>query len=205
MTVIDGPDFGDKCLLSGEELVWEKETDGFFAKNLSAVQKIEKSCGVEIAGQHVFCEVLGNEKKFVICGGGHISMPLIQMGRMLGCHVTVLEDRPQFANNARKAGANLVLCEPFAEGLAKVEGDADTFFIIVTRGHQYDKECLNAISRKPHAYIGMIGSKRRVAMVKQDLVETMGCDPEVINSVYTPIGLKIGAETPEEIAVAIMA
>ena len=90
-----------------------------------------------------------------------------------------------------------MICEPFARGLEKVKGDADTFFIIVTRGHQYDKECLNAISRKPHAYIGMIGSRRRVAMVKESLIGEYGCDPSVIDSVYTPIGLKIGAETPE--------
>jgi len=205
LTVVDGADFGDKCLLSAGELIWERDEGGFFARHLDAVKGIEKSGDMEIDGRRVFCEVLGHEKKFVICGGGHISMPLIKMGLMLGCPVTVLEDRPSFADNARRAGATKVICDAFEKGLEQVEGDADTFFIIVTRGHRFDRECLNAISRKPHAYIGMIGSRRRVAMVKQSLIEEEGCDPEVIDSVHTPIGLKIGAETPEEIAIAIMA
>lgn len=205
LTVIDGADFGNKCLLSAGELVWERDENGFFAGHINDIKDISKSGGLDIDGQRVFCEVLGHEKKFVICGGGHISMPLIQMGLMLGCPVTVLEDRLTFADNARRAGATRVICDAFAKGLEQVEGDADTFFIIVTRGHRFDRECLNAISRKPHAYIGMIGSRRRVAMVKQSLIEEEGCDPEVINSVHTPIGLKIGAETPEEIAIAIMA
>lgn len=205
LTVIDGADFGDKCLLSAGEIAWERDQGGFFARHMDDIRDIDRSQALDIDGQRVFCEVLGHEKKFVICGGGHISMPLIQMGRMLGCPVTVLEDRPQFADNARRAGATRVICQPFAQGLEAVEGDQDTFFIIVTRGHRYDRDCLNAISRKPHAYIGMIGSRRRVTMVKQGLIEEAGCDPEVINRVHTPIGLNIGAETPEEIAIAIMA
>ena len=205
LTVIDGADFGDKCLLSAGELKWERDAGGFFARHLEAIGDIQKSGELALDGQRVFCEVLGREKTFGICGGGHISMPLIQMGRMLGCPVTVLEDRPSFADNARRVGATNVICDSFASGLEQVKGDADTFFIIVTRGHRYDRECLDAISRKPHAYIGMIGSRRRVAMVKQGLIDEAGCDPDVINSVHTPIGLKIGAETPEEIAIAIMA
>ena len=205
LTVIKGPDFGDKCLVSDGLLKWERDESGFFARHPDLLQHIERTGNLEIDGQHVFCEVLGREKKFVICGGGHVSMPLIRMGLMLGCQVTVLEDRPAFADKARLAGATNVICDPYENGLRKIEGDPDTFFIIVTRGHRYDRECLNAISRKPHAYIGMMGSRRRVAMVKQSLIEEYDCDPEIINSVHTPIGLNIGAETPEEIAIAIMA
>lgn len=203
MTVVEGAHFGSKCLLSGGRIL--AETGVFFSGHLAEAQAVTKSGTAEIAGEKAFCEVLGHEKKFVICGGGHISMPLIQMARMLSCPVTVLEDRPTFANNARAAGATNVICDAFDRGLAQVEGDDDTFFIIVTRGHRHDRVCLNAISRKRHAYIGMIGSKRRVSLVKQSLIEEEGCDPDVIASVHTPIGLKIGAETPEEIAIAIMA
>ena len=131
-------------------------------------------------------------------------MPLIAMIRMLGCPVTVIDDRPYFADNARRAQATTVYCEPFEEALAKIPGDDDTFFIIVTRGHRYDEACLSAIVRKPHAYIGMIGSRRRVGFVKESVIEGGG-DPEVVSSVHTPIGLNIGAQTPEEIAIAIMA
>ncbi len=205
VTLMNGETAEDKCLLSEDKLIWSQVENGFFAEHLDEVSQITNNGMAQVAGRTVYCEVLGREKKVVICGGGHISMPLIKMSLMLGMQVTVLEDRPLFAGNAREAGATDVRCDSFTNALQEIPGDADTFFIIVTRGHRYDKECLNAISRKPHAYIGMIGSKRRVAMVKQSLIEEEGCDPEVINSVYTPIGLNIGAETPEEIAVAIMA
>ena len=154
--------------------------------------------------QDVFCERVGRIPKLVICGGGHVSMPIVRMGKMLGFTVTVLEDRPKFADNARAAGANRVLCRPFAEGLSEILGDSDTWFVIVTRGHRYDTECLEAILGKTYAYVGMMGSRRRVAIVK-DQLEARGIAREVLEAVHTPIGLKIGAQTPEEIAVSVMA
>ena len=116
----------------------------------------------------------------------------------------MIEDRPKFADHARAAGADQVLCEPFADGLSKIRGDSDSWFIIVTRGHRYDTECLEAILQKPYAYVGMMGSRRRVAIVKDQLVAKGVCR-EALDGVHTPIGLKIGAETPEEIAVSVMA
>ena len=116
----------------------------------------------------------------------------------------MIEDRPKFADHARAAGADQVLCEPFSDGLSKIRGDSDSWFIIVTRGHRYDTECLEAILRKPYAYVGMMGSRRRVAIVK-DQLEAKGVCREALDGVHTPIGLKIGAETPEEIAVSVMA
>ena len=205
LTVIEGADFGDKCLLSNGALQWERDAGGFFTRNLDEVRDVSGDGTLEIAGQRVFCELLGHEKQLVICGGGHVSMPLIRLGTMLGMAVTVLEDRPVFAGNARAAGADRVICAPFAEGLEQVPGDGDTFFVIVTRGHSFDTLCLEAISRKPHAYIGMMGSRRKVAMVKETLIRDKGCDPAVIEGVHMPIGMDIGAQTPEEIAVAIMA
>ena len=107
----------------------------------------------------------------------------------------------------------------FADGLSKTRGDSDSWFIIVTRGHRYDTECLEAILQKPYAYVGMMGSRRRVAIVK-DQLEAKGVCREALDGVHTPIGLKIGAETPgvhtpiglkigaetpEEIAVSVMA
>ena len=205
LTVIEGADFGDKCLLSAGELQWERDEGGFFARNIDSVRSVDRGGAMEIDGQRVFCEMPGREKQLVVCGGGHVSIPVIRIARMMGMPVTVLEDRPAFAENAHSAGADRVICAPFEEGLRQIPGDADTFFVIVTRGHGSDVRCLDAISRKPHAYIGMIGSRRRVALVREHLVEKMGCDPAVIDGVHMPIGLDIGAQTPEEIAVAIMA
>ena len=210
VTVLDGAEFGRKALFSNGKLVWESESEGCFSKGqetfLCALRQAKKEGNtmVEWNGTHVFCDTLGQESTLVICGGGHVSIPVIQIGKMMGCHVIVLEDRPKFANDARRAGADEVFCEPFEQGLDKVEGGRNTCFVIVTRGHRYDQECLAKIVRKPHAYIGMIGSRRRVLTVKQAVLEGGG-DPAVLENVHTPIGLDIGAETPAEIGVAIMA
>lgn len=211
--VLDGPDFGQRGLFCGGEQIWpgeETKEDSFFTRHKTQIwamaqEERKKQKGLlEIEGTRVFCDWLGQEMHLVICGGGHVSMPVIKIGRMMGAKVTVLEDRPQFADNARRAGADEVLCEPFRQGLKKVRGSADTYFVIVTRGHRYDQECLEEIMQKKHAYIGMMGSRRRVAAVKE-LVTAAGGDREVLHQLYSPIGLDIGAETPEEIGVAIMA
>lgn len=152
----------------------------------------------------MFCDIIGGQEHLVICGGGHVSVPVIKIGIMLGWKVTVLEDRPQFADHARNAGATEVICQPFEDALDQIEGDKDTYFVVLTRGHRYDQVCLEKIAGKEHAYIGMIGSRRRSAMVKQNLIEK-GCSQEVIGEIKSPIGLNICAETPEEIGVAIMA
>lgn len=141
--------------------------------------------------------------RMVICGGGHVSMPIIRLARSVGFHVTVLEDRPLFADNARRAGADAVICESFDRALARFSSDLSTWFVVVTRGHRYDSLCLEQILQKPYAYVGMMGSKRRAAMVKKDLADK-GFATGKIEDVHTPIGLAIGAETPEEIAVSVI-
>lgn len=203
ITVIEGSRLGEKALLSDGKLLWESEENGFFSQKWDFIKAIDSGVR-ELDGQKLYFELIGSQKKLVICGGGHVSIPIIKIGKMIGFQVTVLEDRPKFADDARRAGASEVICQPFREGLSQIEGDTDTFFVIVTRGHRYDQVCLESIAKKPHAYIGMIGSKLRVKKVKEAVIE-QGADPQVIAHVYTPIGLDIGAETPEEIGVAIMA
>lgn len=197
----------EKALETSEGDVWaETVLTGEHAgeKRLLAQSEI---CGTKsgvCSRERVFRERIGRAPKLIICGAGHVSIPMILMGRMLGFTVTVIEDRPKFADNARAAGADRVICEPFASGLAKITGDLDSWFIIVTRGHRYDRECLESILGKKYAYVGMMGSRRRVAIVKEQLEEA-GISRGALEGVHTPIGLKIGAETPEEIAVSVMA
>ncbi len=92
----------------------------------------------------------------------------------------------------------------FQKALDSIESDKNTYFVIATRGHMCDVECLRAIAQKTHAYIGLLGSKRRTIMVRKQLAAE-GISKKVLDSVYTPIGLDIGAESPEEIGVAVMA
>ena len=190
-TVLAGEHAGEKRLSCGDGVGAEGE------------QKVKALHDTESQAR-IYRERIGRTPKMIICGAGHVSMPIIRMGKRLGFMVTVIEDRPKFADHARAAGADQVLCELFSDGLSKIRGDSDSWFIIVTRGHRYDTECLEAILRKPYAYVGMMGSRRRVAIVK-DQLEAKGVCREALDGVHTPIGLKIGAETPEEIAVSVMA
>lgn len=204
LTVIDEEFLAEKAITVEGRIVWESRPGGFFAEYQKEIQELKDCEVIELGDHRVFCDLLGEDKRIVICGGGHVSIPVIMLGVMMGCEVTVLEDRPSYADDARRAGATTVICEPFEKGLEKVSGSADTFFVIVTRGHRYDQICLEKIAQKEHAYIGMIGSRKRTAMVKENLKEK-GIDSAVLDAVYTPIGLNINAETPVEIAVAIMA
>ena len=165
----------------------------------------EKRTGAFTAeGRPYFAESLGRKKQLVICGGGHVSLPVITIGRMLEFDVTVIEDRPEFAGNAKAQGATEVILDDFTKALSGMEGSEDTYFVIVTRGHRHDQECLELILPKRSAYIGMIGSRRKVALVKEKMIEE-GFPKEKVEAVHSPIGLSIGAETPAEIAVSIMA
>ena len=203
-TVCDGDHAGEKMIVSAGRPVWMSDESGFFSVHASEAIAAEDGSLTVIDGERVFAELLCNEKKMVICGAGHVSMPVIEIAKMLGFHVTASDDREQFVQNALDHGADEGICSGFEEALADIPGDPDTFFIIVTRGHMSDSECLLSTVNKPHAYIGMIGSRRKVGLVKQMLADN-GILQDVIDSVHTPIGLAIGAETPEEIAVAILA
>ena len=204
LTAVDGDRAGEKALVSSGSVIWKSDEQGFFAAHAEEAATACESGMSVMDGVSVYSELLGKDKKLVVCGAGHVSMQIISIGKMIGFHVTVIDDRLQFANNAIEQGADEVIFKEFGEALSGIDSDDDTYFVIVTRGHRYDKECLRAITQMPHAYIGMMGSKRRVLIVKQDL-DAEGVSKEILDSVYTPIGLKIGAETPEEIAVSVMA
>lgn len=142
--------------------------------------------------------------QLLILGGGHVSRPLVKMAALLGYGVTVVDDRPVFANTARFPEADAVVCQDFDSFLSKVEINPNTFVVIITRGHQHDLTCLRAVIGKPAAYIGMIGSRKKVKAVLKQL-ELEGEPAHKLQQVYSPIGLYIGSETPEEIALSILA
>lgn len=200
--LLDGESAGEKLLLADGELVWSSG-EGFLYSHLDSLKEASETGVQEIAGKQVYFDCVSSQKKLVICGAGHVSMPIIALGKMLGFRVTVLEDRPSFADNARRAGADEVICENFVDGLSHAEGGTDSYFVVVTRGHRYDEICLGEILKKKYVYVGMMGSRARSAIVKRNLVE-LGFPKEQVEAVHTPIGLDISAESPEEIAVSIM-
>ena len=152
----------------------------------------------------VFVEVQRRPPVLIVAGAGHVALPLAQLGKLIDFEVVVLDDRPRFANKQRFPMADKVLAQPFRSTLRDWPIDSDTFIVLVTRGHSHDVECLLEVLDSPARYIGMIGSKRRVKAVF-DLLETeQGINPASLDKVYAPIGLDVGAETPGEIAVAII-
>ena len=204
LTVCSGKNAGEKMILASGEAVWLSNDDGFFAMHKDEAARADPGRITGIGGERIFAETLGNEPELVICGAGHVSMPVITIAKMTGFRVTAIDDREQFVNNALERGADRGMCMSFKDALSQIPGSADTYFVIVTRGHMSDAECLLNIVKKPYAYIGMIGSRRKIGMVRQTLAEA-AVPQAVIDSVHMPIGLQIGAETPEEIAVSIMA
>lgn len=154
----------------------------------------------------LFCDSWTREAGAVIFGGGHISVALAEMLGLVGFAVAVVDDRPEFANKARFPKAQAVICKDFRAAIAggDVAIDSQTAVIIVTRGHRHDLDCLRGTLGSSAKYLGMIGSRRRVAGILSLLAEE-GVDPEALGRLHAPIGLDIGAATPAEIAVSIVA
>jgi len=153
----------------------------------------------------IFVEVQRRPPTLIVVGAGHVALPLARLGKMIDFEVVVLDDRPRFANKQRFPMADKVLAQPFKETLRNWPIDSDTFIVLVTRGHTHDVECLLEVIDSPARYIGMIGSKRRIKGVFDLLEKEQGLDPSKFDRVYAPIGLDIGAETPIEIGISIIA
>lgn len=158
----------------------------------------------------LFVEVQPQPYHLIIAGAGHVAVPLATMASLCDFTVTVLDDRPQFANKQRFPTANRVIAGPFRDELRKLRGghptfDAQTCLVLVTRGHQHDVDLLLEVLDDPLAYIGMIGSKRRIRAVFDLLERERGIPRHKFDRVFAPIGLDIGAQTPAEIAISILA
>lgn len=141
--------------------------------------------------------------QLLILGAGHIALPLATIAKIIGYEVSVVDDRPSFANSARFPTADTIICDDFERALDAININPQTFVVIITRGHRYDKVCLRKVINQPASYIGMIGSRKRVKALLAELEEE-GVPNKLLQKLYSPIGLKIGAETPEEIAVSIL-
>ena len=152
----------------------------------------------------VMIEVAERPASLLVVGGGHVGQSIAAIAAQAGFSVTVLDDREAFANRERFPMADQVICGDFVEELRRFPIDVNTYIVLVSRGHKQDEISLREVVRSNAAYVGMIGSLRRVGAVLTHLARE-GCPRETLERVHTPIGLDIGAETPEEIAVAVVA
>jgi xanthine dehydrogenase accessory factor len=152
----------------------------------------------------IYIEPIVPTPRVYVFGGGHISLFVAKISKMVGFEVVVIDDRPQFANRERFPEADEVIAEEFEFALPKLKVNRSNYLVIVTRGHAYDQEVLEWALKTEARYVGMIGSRRKIQIVFTSLKEK-GIAAETLKQVHAPIGLDIGALTPEEIAVAIVA
>lgn len=142
--------------------------------------------------------------RLVIVGGGHVGLALAKFAELLGYKTTVLDDRAEFANRERFPMAQQVIVDDVGVALDSLTLDASTAVVLVSRGHRVDAEALGHAVGRGAGYVGMIGSRRRTRTVLGHLADE-GYPQGELDAVSTPVGLDIGAETPEEIAVSILA
>jgi xanthine dehydrogenase accessory factor len=152
----------------------------------------------------VFIDILQPKEEVLIFGAGHIAVCVSKLAKMVGFNVTIVDDRKEFANQGRFPEADKIIDEDTEKALRYFNIVPSTYIIVVTRGHLKDEEVLALVVRSNAAYIGMIGSRKKNATVFQHL-EEQGIPAQELKKVHAPIGIDIGAQTPEEIAVSIVA
>jgi xanthine dehydrogenase accessory factor len=176
-----------------------------YGLDLKSVQAARLPAMMKSGQQDCLIEPVYISGTVYIFGAGHVSRSLAEFTHAVGFWTVVVDDRPEFANRQRFLCADkIIVPRNFAAALDGIVIDADSYIIIVTRGHLHDQIVLAQALKTPAGYIGMIGSRRKCDLIFQDLLKS-GYTSEDIRRVYAPIGLPIEAETPEEIGVSITA
>jgi xanthine dehydrogenase accessory factor len=168
--------------------------------NSEAADGIQMLCGGEIA---VFIEAVLPKPRIIMIGAGHVGLAISKLVEFLEYTLIIVDDREEFANSEKYPMAAGIFCDNDIEKvIAALHIDNNTYIVIATA--DADLPALKSVINTNAAYIGMIGSKRKVAIVN-DLLQKEGISPERLQCIYAPVGLDIGSETPEEIAVSILA
>ncbi|MBE6907361.1 MAG: xanthine dehydrogenase [Ruminococcaceae bacterium] len=200
----NSPDASNKTIVTEAEIKKAADAaDSSFRLAQSALQDGKLNYEEDGQGNYLIAEPYFPESRLIILGGGHIAKPLAEFSAKCGFSVTVVDDRPSFANKQRFPLADKVLCESFDSCFPLLNINRSTFIVIITRGHRHDLDCLRQALHFETAYTGMIGSRRRVRAAIAQLSDE-GFSDEKLNLVRAPIGLDIGAQTPEEISVSIL-
>ncbi len=174
-------------------------------RHFSLVPKKGEEIGMGCGGEmEVFIEPILPPPAMYIFGGGHVSLALAKIGKLLDFKIVVIDDRAEYATPERFPDADLVLAEDFDKAFSRLKIDVSSYIVIVTRGHITDEAVLGLVLGTPAKYIGMIGSKTKFKTLSGHLL-AKGVSKELLDTVHTPVGLEIYAETPEEVAVSILA
>lgn len=172
-----------------------------FHYRLTEKESLKMACGGDADG---FIKVFIPKEKLLIIGGGHVGTELYNIATCLNFDVSVIDDRKEFANKERLPLATNVICKDIKEAASDFAIDSNTYIIIVTRGHSFDEEALKAVVGRGASYIGMIGSGKKTSKIMKQLLD-QGVDRSELEKVYAPIGIDIGSQLPNEIALGILA
>jgi xanthine dehydrogenase accessory factor len=207
-TVVRGPRVGLKLVAADggalDGTTGDEGVDAEVSRRAVEAMATGRTKRVVAGDVEIYIEPYAPPPAIVICGAGHIAVPLAVIAKHAGFHVTVIDDRADYASRARFPTADEIVADSFTAALARLRVTPSTAVVLVTRGHRQDWDCLRVVVDSPAMYIGMIGSRRRVKAAMMGL-EAEGYSTERLARVAAPIGLDIGSETPAEIAVAILA
>lgn len=179
-----------KCLLEGEP-------------RLMNIQ--EKVFSEKTEEDWLFLEPVNPLSRLIIAGAGHIGQAMSRLGNLLSFEVTVIDDRPEFANKDRLPEADHIIVGDIGEAMRDISLSSDAYVVIVTRGHKNDADALRECINSEAAYIGMIGSVRKIKLMREKFVQEGWSTPAQFDRVYAPIGIDISSTTVEEIAISIAA
>lgn len=184
----------------------EPEVNNILAKcDPADFRELELSIPGEEQSSLFLLEPVFPPPSLVIAGAGHIGKALTHLGYLLDFEVTVIDDRPEFANRNNLPDADYIVVEDIGQAFQKLKTDYDTYIVIVTRGHKDDAAALKACIGYEAAYIGMIGSKNKIATMRRNFIENGWTDEQQWKQIHAPVGVDINSKTVEEIAVSIAA
>ena len=188
-----------KALFTGDQVIGTTSAD---MRGAAAVFDSRSELPV-LAGQ-ILAEPLIGKPRLVVFGGGHVGARVVDAAAFAGWRVTLVDDRAEFADPVRHPSAEATVACDYHDLPPTLGIDANTYVVVATRGHQHDAVVVDQLARLETRYLGMLGSRRKVALTWK-LLEAQGISRARLDQIHAPVGLSIGADTPEEIAISVVA
>ena len=179
----------------------KKEESKLFTFGIKLNSKSDEECAGNVS---IFVQTFILKNKLIIFGGGHVAYNLYKFAVELGFSVVIFEDREEFCNKERFPRASEIIYGNIVENMSNYSFDKNCYVVLSSSSHKSDENILKEIVDKEVAYIGMLGSKKKVSFIMKSLLDK-GVGREKLQRVYAPIGIKIGGETPQEVAFSMMA
>ena len=204
--VLNGNHKGEKCLIKEEHCTAFDggQAQEFWKEYEEQLVSCQDTKVIRIDETDFFVEIYVKNPQLIILGGGPVSQPVAKIGKMLGFHVTVMDDREEFVTKERFPDADRLIQGTYEEIPEKIPVYENAYYVIVTRGHLGDSASARQILKRPYVYLGMIGSRNKVKLTREKLLRE-GFTEDQLDTIHAPIGLPIGGHMPAEIAVSITA